>query len=170
MGNVSIPTVWKLRPGDEETFKQIDWQAKRHEQAIGYIVECDLEYPSELHDMHNDYPMAPERLDIQVEMLSDTQVQLSRHYARARAKTNFKLVPNLMPKKKYVVHYLNLKFYLDHGMRLGKVHRVIKFAQAPWMEPYISMNTKMRGQAKKEMEKDFLKPINNALYRKTCEN
>ena len=68
-------------------FKRIDWQAGRDEQAIGSIVECDMEYPSEQNDMHNDYPMAPLRLNIQVEMLSDTQVQLSRHYARARAKT-----------------------------------------------------------------------------------
>ena len=63
-------------------------------------MECDREYPSELHDMHNDYQMAPERLDIQVDMLSDTQVQLSRHYALARAKTNFKLVPSPKHKKK----------------------------------------------------------------------
>ena len=120
------------------------------EQAFGSVVECDLEYPDELHDMQNDYPMAPERLNIQVEMLSDTQLQLPRHYAVARAKTNIKLVPNLMPKKKYLFHYLNLKFYMEKGMQ-----RVIKFGQTPWMEPYISMNTKIRAQAKNDMEWDF---------------
>ena len=107
---------------DEETFKQIVWQAQRYQQSFGYIVECDLEYPSQVHEIHNDYPMGPEILKIQVEMLSHTQVECSSHYARARAKIKFKLVPNLMPKKKYVRHYLHLKFYMDHGMRLMKVH------------------------------------------------
>ena len=52
---------------------------------------------------------------------------------------------------------------MDHGMRLAKVQRVIKVAQAPWMEPYISMNTKMRAQEKNEMEKDVHKLMNNAV-------
>ena len=63
---------------------------------MGYILECDLEYATELHDANNDYPIAAERLDIQLELLSETQVAISRHYARTRAAKNFKLVPNLM--------------------------------------------------------------------------
>ena len=118
----------------------------------------------------NDYPLAAELLDIQVELLSETQVAISRHYARTRAAKNFKLVPNLMSKKNYVVYYRNLKFYLDHGMRLTKIHRVISFTQTRWMEPYISMNTRMRAAAKNDMEKDFHKLMNNAVYGKTCEN
>ena len=47
--------------------------------SFGYILECDLDYPVELHDLHNEYPLAPERVDIQVEMLSDTQVEIARH-------------------------------------------------------------------------------------------
>ena len=113
--------------------------------------------------------MAPERLNIEVDMLSHPSPAISP-LCPARAKTNFKLVRNLMSKKKYVVHYLNLKFYLDNGMRLGKVHRVIRFAEARLMEPFISMNIKMRAQAKNEMEKDFHKLMNNAVYGKSCEN
>ena len=56
-----------------------------------------------------------------MEILSETQVAISRHYARTRAAKNFKLVPNLMSKKNYVVYYRNLKFYLDQGMRLSKI-------------------------------------------------
>ena len=133
----------------------IDWQHLGDESNLVYIVECDLEYPPDLHDAHNDYPLAAERLDIQVELLSETQVAISRHYARTRAAKNFKLVPNLMAKKNYVVYYRNLKFYLEHGMRLTKVKRVTAFTQTPWMEPYISMNTRMRAAAKNDMEKDF---------------
>ena len=137
---------------------------------MGYILECDLEYPPELHDAHNDYPLAAERLDIQVELLSETQVTISRHYARTRAARNFKLVPNLMSKKNYVVYYRNLKFYLEHGMRLSKGHRVIAFTQPRWMEPYISRNKRMRAAAKNDMENDFHKLMNNAVYGNTCEN
>ena len=153
-----------------EEFDTINWQTLTANDNVGYAVECDLEYPPELHELHNEYPMAPERLNISVEMLSDTQVQISRHYARTRAHTNVKLVPNLMAKVKYTTHYLNLKFYLDHGMRLTKVHRVIRFNQSRWMEPYISMNTQMRAAATNDMEKDFHKLMNNAVYGKTCEN
>ena len=107
---------------------------------------------------------------MQVELVPETEVAISRHYARTRAAKNFKLVPNLMPKKNYVVYYCNLKFYVDHEMRLSNVHRVIALTQTRWMEPYISMNTRMRGAAKNDMEKDFHKLMNNALYGKTCEN
>ena len=71
-----------------------------------------------------------------MELLSETQVAISRHYARTRAAKNFKLVPNLMSKKNYVVYYRNLRFYLEHGMRLRKIHRVIGFTQTRWMEPF----------------------------------
>ena len=81
-----------------------------------------------------------------MELLSETQVTISRQYARTRAARNFNLVPNLMAKKNYVVYYRNLKFYLDHGMRLTKIHRVIGFTQTRWMEPHISMNTDARGR------------------------
>ena len=88
----------------KEEWELINWQRVGDESNEGYIIECDLEYPPELHDSHNDYPLAPERLDIQVELLSETQVAISRHYARTRAAKNFKLVPNLMSKKNYVVY------------------------------------------------------------------
>ena len=71
-----------------------------------------MEYPAELHDLHNDYPLAAERVQIEVEMLSDTQVEISRHYASARLGKNVKLVTNLMKKTKYVVHSANLKILL----------------------------------------------------------
>ena len=70
------------------------------------VLEVDLEYPKELHDFHNEYPLAPERLQID--------------------KVN-KLVPNLYDKKKYVLHYENLKLYLRLGLRLTKIHRGITF-------------------------------------------
>ena len=42
----------------------------KNEKEIGYFIECDLEYPKELHDLHNDYPLAPEKLIVQDDWLS----------------------------------------------------------------------------------------------------
>ena len=103
-------------------------------------------------------------------MFSEIQVAISRHYARTRTSKNFNLVPTLMPKKNYIVYNRNLKYYLDYGIRLTKVHRVIAFNQTRWMEHYISMNSRMRAAAKNDMEEDFHKLMNNAEYGKTCEN
>ena len=69
-------------------------------------------------------------------------------YAEALACENYaeceKLVPNLRNKTRYWIHYRNLKFALEEGLRLTKVHRVIEFEQEAWMKPFIDFNTKMR--------------------------
>ena len=75
-----------------------------------------------------------------------------------------KLVPNLMDKKKYVVHYTNLLLYLSLGMKLRKIHRVLEFDEKPWMEPYIRLNTELRKKAKSAFEKDFYKLMNNSVF------
>ena len=89
----------------------------------GYVMEVDLEYPEELHDLHNDLPLVPESLEV-------NKVP--------------KLIPNLRDKKKYVVHYRNLKQYLQLGLILKKIHRILEFEQSPWMKPYIDLNTEKK--------------------------
>ena len=113
------------------------------------ILEVDLEYPKNLHDLHNDYPLAPEQI-----MVNKTS----------------KLIPNLGDKKKYVLHYEDLRQYLKLGLKLTHIHRGIKFKESPWLEKYISLNTKLRTEAKNEFEKDFFKLMNNAVFGKTMEN
>ena len=118
-------------------------------EKLSCILEVDLEYPKNLHDLHNDYPLAPEQ--IVVNKVS-------------------KLIPNLGDKKKYVLHYENLKQYLELGLKLTHIHRGIKFKESPWLEKYISLNTKLRTEAKNEFEKDFFKLMNNSVFGKTMEN
>ena len=81
-----------------------------------------------------------------------------------------KLVCNLCNKKKYVVHIRSLKQALNHGLKLKKVHRIIEFNQEAWLKTYIDMNTELRKLAKNDLEKDFFKLINNAVFGKTIEN
>ena len=134
----------------------------------GYILEVDLEYPQELHDEHNAYPLAPERLVVQKEWMSEYQHDL---LGAGVAPTEVeKLVPNLRDKDRYVLHYRSLQLYLSLGLRLKKVHRALRFEQSTWMEPYIRMNTDLRKQATSDFEKDLYKLMNNSVFGKTMEN
>ena len=118
-------------------------------EKIPCILEVDLEYPKKLHDLHNDYPLAPERI-----MVGKVE----------------KLIPNLRNKKKYVIHYEDLKQYLDLGLELGGIYRGIKFVESEWLKTYIDINTKLRAKAKNNFEKDFFKLMNNSVFGKTMEN
>ena len=69
-----------------------------------------------------------------------------------------------------MLHYKNLKQYLEEEMILKKVHRGLKFYQSPWMEPYIRKNTDLRKEAKNAFEKDFFKLMNNSVFGKTIES
>ncbi|KAK3753831.1 hypothetical protein RRG08_006222 [Elysia crispata] len=133
-----------------------------------FILEVDLEYPQELHDRHNAYPLAPERMVVQKEWMSEYQHGLlGKGMASAEVE---KLVPNLRDKNHDVLHHRNLQLYLGLGMKLKKVHRALRFEQSPWMEPYIRMNTELRKQATNAFEKDLYKLMNNSVFGKTMEN
>ena len=101
--------------------------------SIGYILEVNLEYSTELHDLHNDYPLAPEKLEISHNMLSKYCFSIANEYGIKSGEVN-KLVPNLGYKSKYIPHDKNLQFYLSLGMKLTKVHRILKFKQSDWLK------------------------------------
>ena len=113
------------------------------------ILEVDLEYTDDLHDLHNEYPLAPERITVN--------------------KTE-KLIPNLNNKEKYVLHHTNLKQYLSLGLKLIKIHRGVKFLERDWMKEYIQLNTDLRTKGTTDFEKDFFKLMNNSVFGKTMEN
>ena len=80
-----------------------------------------------------------------------------------------KLVPNLRAKIKYVFHYKNLQHYLSLGMKLIKVHKILKFKQSNWLKEYIEFNTEKKN-AVSELEKNFFKLLINCMYAKSMEN
>lgn len=153
----------------EDAVSTTDFLKLDPDSDTGYILEVDLHYPSALHDAHNEYPLAPERLVIEREMLSNQQLGLAYKYG-VKYHDATKLVPNLMDKTKYIFHLKLLQLYIRLGLVLTNIHRVLSFKQSRWLQPYIALNTEKRAQASSQFDKDFYKLMNNAIYGKTCEN
>ena len=107
----------------------------------GYFLEVDLECLED--DESNDFPMTPEKIKVSEEMLSSFQLKMKNKYDIKVGVTN-NLIPNLLPKKNYVIHYRNLEYYLSKGWILTKVHKILEFKQSAWMKPYIDVNTERR--------------------------
>ena len=133
------------------------WREFSDQEGKGCIPEVDLEYPKKLHDLHNEYPLAPERIEV---------------------KSVEKLISNVNEKNKYLLHRQNLKQYLDLGLKLKKIHRGITFNENVWLKPHVELNTNLRSKAQNEFEKDFFNLMNNrdffnlmnGVFGKTMEN
>jgi len=100
------------------------------------ILEVDLEYPDHLHNLHNDYSLAPESVKL-------------------KGSTLLKLIPNLNHKENYVLYYDNLKLCERLGLRITRIHHGIKFEDIAWLRKYIDLNTSLRMKARNSFEKDF---------------
>ena len=163
-----LPTG-KFRWMTEKQINKINLAQYNEDNKKGLILEVDLEYPKELHDLHNDYPLGPEKVKVTNDMLSEYCQEIQNKFNISTGLVH-KLIPTLCNKEKYVLHYRNLQLYLDLGMKLKKVHRVLEFDQSPWLKQYIDFNTEKRMNANNSFEKDFFKLMNNSLYGKTMEN
>ena len=153
----------------EKQINKIDLTKYDEKSNKGLILEVDLEYPEKLHDLHNDYPLAPEKVKVTEDMLSDYCKNIADKYNISTGLA-YKLIPTLSKKEKYVLHYRNLKLYIDLGLKVSTIHRVLEFNQSPWLKQYIDFNTEKRKNAKNAFEKDFFKLMNNSVFGKTMEN
>ncbi|XP_076301197.1 uncharacterized protein LOC143219181 [Lasioglossum baleicum] len=122
------------------------------DSPVGYILEVDLEYPSEIHDAHADLPFCPSH---------DTAADSSRQR---------KLMATLRDKERYVLHYRYLQQSLKHNLKLKKIYRILEFQQSRWLHGYIDLNTKLRAEATNDFSKNLFKLMNNAVFGKTMEN
>ena len=98
----------------------------------GYFLEVDIDYPKELLNLHKDLSFSPESKKV-------NKVE--------------NLICSIEDKKKIVIHIRSLKQALNHGLKLKKVHRIIKFKQKAWLKVYIDMNTELRKNAKINLRK-----------------
>ena len=88
--------------------KEFDLNKYTNNSSKGCFLKVDLEYPKGLHDLRSDYPLAPDKIVIKREVLSEYQFKIADLYNIPIGNVN-KLVPNLFDKEKYVIHYENLK-------------------------------------------------------------
>ena len=135
----------------------------------GYLLEVDLKYPDELQELQNDYPLAPEKLTVSSDMLLKYCQKIADKY-EIKVGDVKKSIPNLGNKTNCVVHYRNLQLYLPLGMKLTKIHRVLKFSKSDWLKKYIDFNTDKRIKAANDFQQDFFKLMINSVYGKTIEN
>ena len=153
----------------QKQIDKIDLAKYKEDSDKGIILEVDLKYPKELHDLHNDYPLAAEKIKVTNDMLSEYCKNISDKYNISIGLVH-KLIPTLSNKKNYVLHYRNLQLYQSLGLKVDKIHRVLEFKQSPWLKQYIDFNTEKRKSAKNDFEKDFFKLMNNSVFGKTMEN
>ena len=130
----------KLYKFNEDFIKKYDEDYKKW-----YFLEVDIEYRKTLFNDHKNLPFLPERKKVE-------KVE--------------KLICSVEDKEKYVIHIRSLRQALNHGLKLKKVHRVIKFKQKAWLKPYIDMNTELRKKAQNEFEKKFSELMNNSVFEK----
>ena len=126
------------------------------------MLKVDLEYPDELHELHSNYPLAPEKHEISYNMLSKCYSNITNKYGMKRG-VNY-LVPNLGNKDKCVLHYRNLQLHLSLRMKMVKVYTILKFKQSDWLRKYTDFNTNKTKNVGNSSEKYFFKQITNSVY------
>ena len=135
------------------------------DNEIGYFLEVDFKYPDNIKEEKN-FPFCPESKKINLDKYNAYMKKIKpKNYTKSE-----KLICDWSDKKKYLIHYRMLKFYVRHGMIVEKVHEIISFKQSEWLESYISFITQKRNKAKNEFEKDFFKLLVNAAFGKFLEN
>ena len=127
------------------------------ESDHGYYIVCDIDYTNECKERTEQLALMPNKRKINDNELG----YLERDRGKARSE---KLVLDQNNKTECMVHYRMLKFYVKMGVKVTKIHRVIKFKQDYICRDYIQNNTNKRATAKTEAEKDVRKLMNNSLY------
>lgn len=156
-------------------YKNFKWVSKENlkykkmEAGKGRTYEVTLKYPEHLQDdhAHLQFPIA-----INLEEINNTcQYSLElRKQQNEKEQVSKKLAPTFYERKRYIVHHKALEFYLEKGLEIKKIHRIVEYDEKAWLKPYIEKNSKLRQDSENEFEKAFYKLMNNSVYGKTMEN
>ena len=113
----------------------------------GMFLEVDLDYPKQLHTLHEDFPLAPDRYEVTYKELSPMNKRLYKKMKNQSSCHTFaaeKLIPTFHKRTRYILHTKCLLFYLSKGLVLDKIHRIVSFMQEPFLKEYILTLTKLR--------------------------
>jgi hypothetical protein len=160
--------IWHLEDMDRlmAAVLELDPEGER-----GWVLEIDTEYPKELHDLHNEMPFLPEKKSCVPSPFTISQIKkVNPKYDDTRPSKVEKLVLDLEPKSRYVVHYRMLQEAIRHGVKITKVHRVFSFKQSRWLKEFIDFCTFNRAKCKDDPGKNTWKLFANSIYGKTVED
>ena len=132
---------------------------------IGYMVGIDLHYSSFPHYSHNDLPLAPQKFQVNPLWLSSYAFSFG-----LMPSSTAKLVKTSFDKLNYVCHLRNLKLYVQQGLQVKVLYKVLQFKKSSWLGKYISKNTSMRKGVTSDSEKNFYNIMSNTCFGKTMEN
>ena len=133
---------------------------------IGYFLEADSKYLDNINEKTNNFQFCPENKVIPKDNFNEYMGKINPN----KYIPHKKLVCDWTDKKKYLIQYRMLKFYVRFELVVEKIHEIFSFKQSKWLKMYISFNTQKRKLSKNNFDKDFYKLLNNAFYGKTMEN
>ena len=96
--------------------KEFDLNKYTTNHSKGHVLEFDHEYPKKLHELHNNYPLSPHKIEIKREMVSEYQLKIADLH-NIPIRDVRKIVPNFLDKERYVIHYENVQLYLRQGLK-----------------------------------------------------
>ena len=136
------------------------------DSGIGYFVEVDLKYPVNIKEKTKNFPFCPENKKIDPDKYNDFMKKIKpKNYTKSK-----KLICDWTDKKKFLILYRRLNFFVRQCMVVEKIHEMISFKQSKWLEKYISFNTQKRNRTKNDSDEDFFKLLVNVAFGKFLEN
>lgn len=154
----------------EKEISELDIGKLNKRSKTGYYLDVCLGYPDDLHDKHNQFPLAPEKKIINRTDWSPYMIELQQRLGTKRYSKVEKLLLTLDDKHCYKLHYLVLKFYLEMGLKLLRINAVVAFKQKPFLKKFIQMNNEKRSKSTNVFDSDLYKGYNNSTFGKLCMN
>ena len=152
-----------------EEIEKLDIMSIPDDGDHGYILECAISIPQHLHSLFNDLPPLPEKVLVKDDWLSPYSIDLKAKFQIKQNKIS-KLVPNLFDKDSTTLHYVHLKLCMRLGLRLRKIHRVLRFKQSPWLRTFMDFNMEARRNALNPFEAMMTKTMSNSIYGKCLQS